>query len=90
MKKFNTNFFIDGEYYGFAQCTITGAQEYVKDHPEVTECEGHREDEWFTYSIEKGWEHFFDMFSCNGEFSDEGWEDEVSYNPYTGERDIDC
>jgi hypothetical protein len=90
MKKFNTSFFINGEYYGFAQCTADGAKEYVKDHPQITECEGHAEDEWFTYSVEKGWEYFFDTFSFSTNLFEKEDEDEICYNPYTGERDIDC
>lgn len=58
MKKFNTNFFVDGEYYGNAVCSIQGAKDYIADHQFITSCEGFRDDEWFTYSIEKGWEYF--------------------------------
>ena len=88
MKKFNTTFYIDGKYFGFAICTIDGAKEYIKDNPRITECEGHTVDEWFTYSREKGWEHFYDTDTNDGEIPDDCW-DEVGYNPYTGCNDVD-
>ena len=93
MKKFNTNFFIDGEYFGNAVCTIQGAKEYIADNPRITSCEGFADDEWFTYSIEKGWEHFYDVDTNDGEIPDDCWEDSVSeigYNPYIGGYDMDC
>ena len=93
MKKFNTNFFIDGEYFGNAVCTIQGAKEHIADNPRITSCEGFCDNEWFTYSIEKGWEHFYECDTNDGEIADEDWEDNVSeigYNPYTGGYDMDC
>lgn len=104
MKKFNTKFYIDGEYFGFAECTIQGAKDYVSTDKRITSCEGFAEDEWFTYSVEKGWEHFYEVDTNDGEIPEDAWEDdtddgydifeglyadEVSYNPYTGSYDMD-
>ena len=95
MEKFYTTFYIDGEYCGFAICTIDGAKAHLKDNPRITSCEGHTEDEWFTWSVEKGWEHFYEVDTNDGEIADEDWEEfddvsEVGYNPYIGGYDMDC
>lgn len=89
MKKFNTNFYVNGEFFGFAECTIEGAKEYMAQRPFITSCEGFAIDEWFTYTIEKGWEHFYETDTDDGEIPDDCW-DEVGYNPYIGGFDMDC
>ena len=88
MKKFTTKFYVDGEYFGYAECTIQGAKDYLANNPRITSCEGFTVDEWFTYSIEKGWEHFYEVDTNDGEIPDDSW-DEVGYNPYTGGYDAD-
>lgn len=92
-KFFYTCFYVDGEYYGFAISSIETTKSYLKDHPEITSCEGHDDDEWFTWSIEKGWEHFYEVDTNDGEIPDEAWDDsvdETGYNPYIGGYDADC